>query len=89
MVMNTIQSNRMPTDGGVQRGGRGWGRGYIVSSLHISYEEVLRRRSMETFRRKRLFDGVYEYVVISFQSTVEDEGRVRGRDLTIDVLYSH
>ena len=23
MVTNTIQSNRMPTDGGVQRGGRG------------------------------------------------------------------
>ena len=56
---------------------------------YLSYEEVLRRRSMESFRRKRLFDGVYEYVVISFQSTVEDEGRVRGRDLTIDVLYSH
>ena len=44
------------------------------------------RRSMETFRRKRLFDGVYEYVVISFQLTMEDEGRVGGRDLTIDVL---
>ena len=42
---------------------------------------------METFRRKRLFNGVYKYVGISFQSTrVEDEGRVRGRDLTIDVL---
>ena len=41
---------------------------------------------METFRRKRLFYGVYEYVVISFQLTMEDEGRVGGRDLTIDVL---
>ena len=41
---------------------------------------------METFRRKRLFDGVYEYVVISFQLMMEDEGRVGGRDLTIDVL---
>ena len=87
MVMNTIQSNRMPTDGGVQRGGRG------------AEEDILFRRctyrtkkfyasflGMETFRRKRLFDGVYEYVVISFQLTMEDEGRVGGRDLTIDVL---
>ena len=41
---------------------------------------------METFHRKLLFDGVYEYVVISFKSSMEDEGRVGGRDLTIDVL---
>ena len=32
MVMNTIQSNRMPTDGGVQRGGLG-AEEDIVSSL--------------------------------------------------------
>ena len=32
MVMNTIQSNRMPRDGGVQRGGHG-AEEDIVSSL--------------------------------------------------------
>ena len=41
---------------------------------------------METFRRKRLFDGVYKYVVISFQSTIDDEAVARGRDLMIDAL---
>ena len=41
---------------------------------------------METFRRKRLFDGVYKYVVILFQSTIDDEAVARGRDLMIDAL---
>ena len=46
MVMNTIQSNRMPTDGGVQRGGRGAEEDILLdSSLHISYGEVYVRRS--------------------------------------------
>ena len=71
---------------------RTWGRGgYIVSSLHISYEDVLHRRSsgwrhsvVNDYRRKRLFDGVYDYVVKSFQSTRDDEAVARGRDLTID-----
>ena len=57
----------------------------IVSSLHISYRTkkfYVRRSSflgMETIRR--LFDGVYEYVVISFQSMIYDEAVARGRDL--------
>ena len=51
---------------------------------------IVRRRftssflGMETFRHKRLFDGVYDYVVKSFQSTRDDEAVARGRDLTID-----
>jgi hypothetical protein len=61
----------------------------IVSSLHISYEEVLRTSflGMETIRR--LFDGVYEYVVISFQSMIYDEAVARGRDLTFDGWTHH
>ena len=87
MVMNTIQSNRMPTDGGVQRGGRGVEEDILFRRCHIERRSFTSSfLGMETFRRKRLFDGVYKYVVISFQSTMEDEGRVRGRDRTIDVL---
>ena len=41
MVMNTIQSNRMPTDGGVQRGGRG------------AEEDILFRRC--TYRTKTFY----------------------------------
>ena len=84
MVINRIQSNRMPTDGGV-RGGRGAEEDILFRRCHI-----VRRRftssflGMDTFRRKRLFDGVYDYVVKSFHSTRDDEAVARGRDLTID-----
>ena len=51
MVMNRIQSNRMPTDGGV-RGGRGAEEDilfrrctYRTKTFYISYEDVLHRRS--------------------------------------------
>ena len=39
---------------------------------------------METFCRKRLFDGVYDYVVKSFQSMIDDDAVARGRDPTIN-----
>ena len=42
---------------------------------------------METIRR--LFDGVYEYVVISFQSMIYDKAVARGRDLTFDGWTHH
>ena len=63
----------------------------IVSSLHISTKKFYVRRSsflgMETIRR--LFDGVYEYVVISFQSMIYDEAVARGRDLMFDGCTHH
>ena len=80
MVMNTIQSNRMPTDGGVQRGGRGAEEDILLdSSLHISYGEVYVRRSSGL----RDLDG-YSTVctsIISSQSMIDDEAVARGRDL--------
>ena len=75
----------MPTDGGV-RGGRGAEEDILFR--RCTYRTKRRFTSsflgMETFRRKRLFDGVYDYVVKSFQSTRDDEAVARGRDLTID-----
>ena len=78
MVLKTIQSNRMPTDGGVHRGGRGQRRIYcwIRRCTYRTGTSFLR---IETFRR--LFDGVHEYIVISFQSMIDDEAVARGRDL--------
>ena len=62
-------------------GGRTIGRGrggyvmYFVVAHMIRRRYVRRSSTMDTFRRRRLFDGVYEYVCISFQSTIDDGGR--------------
>jgi len=76
---NTIESD---ADGLGIAGGRTIGRGgrricnVFCRCTHIIRRRYVRRSSaMDTFRRRRLFDGVYEYVCISFQSTIEDGGR--------------
>jgi hypothetical protein len=53
----------------------------IVSSLHISYKEVLRTSflGMETIRPN----------IISFQSMIYDEAVARGRDLMFDGWTHH
>ena len=48
---------------------------YFVVAHMIRRRYVRRSSTMDTFRRRRLFDGVYEYVCISFQSTIDDRGR--------------
>ena len=63
---------------------------YCIVVAHIVRRVYVRRSSflgMETIRR--LFDGVYEYVVISFQSMIYDKAVARGRDLTFDGWTHH
>lgn len=50
-----------------------------------TYEEVCTLvPRVEIFRRGRLFDDAYDYEVLSFHSTIDDEGHGKRKRPTID-----